>query len=80
MKRTSLAVALVIAISPLSSAFAQTTEGAQQSSSSKGAPMSTPSTTQAPVAAGSTQMHDVATPTEPARTTKTGGNTNGGAN
>ena len=42
--------------------------------------MSTPSTTKAPVAAGSTQMYDVATSTEPARTTKTGGNTNGGAN
>ena len=80
MKRTSIAAAFVFAISPLSCALGQTTEGAQQSSSSKGAPMSTPSTTRAPVAAGSTQMHDVATPTEPARTTKTGGNTNGGAN
>ena len=59
---------------------AQTSEGTPQTSGEKGTPASTPSKTEAPVAAGSQKIHEVDTPTAAARTTKTGGNTNGGSN
>ncbi len=59
---------------------AQTTEGAPQSSGEKGTPATVPSKTVAPVRAGSREMHEVDTPTAAVRSTKTGGNTNGGSN
>ena len=75
-------VVFVLAFALSGIAAAQTTEGTPQSrpQSSKGTPASNPSTTMAPVAAGSTEMRKVPTPTEPPRTTATGGNTNGGGN
>ncbi len=80
MIRASATFAVVLAAAIPGLAVAQTTEGTPLTSSNKGTPASMPAMTMAPVAVGSTEMHAVPTPTEPPKTTRTGGNTNGGAN
>ena len=75
-------VVVVASIMSLTGAVAQTavpvdpaTAAHAQAPSASSAAM-----TVAPVAPGSTQMHMVPTPQASARTTSSGGNTNGGAN
>ncbi len=85
MTRSIAMIALILAAVILAAimpgvAAAQNSEGAPKTSSNKGTPASIPPTTLAPVAIGSSEMHRVPTPTEPPKTTMTGGNTNGGAN
>ena len=80
MLRTFITTVIMTAAAAPTPASAQTTEGAPQQSSSRGAPATTPAKTLAPVAAGSEEMRRVPVPTEPPRTTMTGGNTNGGSN